>query len=207
MESAVSDRQGDFNLVVQGFRMVLEGLGVEDSEHTAETPQRAARAWWNEICAGLTQEPPKITTFASDSNEMVVLRGVPVKSICAHHLLPFIGEATIAYIPGRGRILGLSKLSRLTDYWSRRLQVQEELTAQVADAIAEHVCAPAERDAKGQPTNYLGGVGVMIRANHMCMMLRGVKHSGDMVTSALRGVFRSQAEVRAEFYSLIGRDK
>lgn len=182
----------DFSRVVRGFEEVLAGLGIEDTPHTKDTPERAARAWWTELCGGLTQEPPKITTFESDVDQMILLRGIPVRSLCAHHLLPFIGEATIAYIP-HGRILGLSKLSRITNYYARRPQVQEELTEQIADAVAEHVFK------KGKTG---GGVGVMIRANHMCMMVRGVNHSGDMVTSAVRGVFKRNSAARSEFLAL-----
>ena len=185
----------NFDDVVSGFAMILRGLGVPVNAHSAGTAERAARAWWNELCAGLTQEPPKITAFESSSDEMVVLRGIPVRSLCAHHLLPFIGEATVAYVPGQGKILGISKLSRLTNYWARRPQVQEELTAQIADAVAEHVVSVSDGV-------YCGGVGVTIRANHLCMMMRGVNHSGDLVTSAVRGVFSTKPEARAEFLAL-----
>lgn len=184
----------DFDTVVRGFALVLEGLGVPESVHTQGTAERAARAWWKELCAGLTQPEPKITTFKSAVDEMVVLRGIPVRSLCAHHLLPFIGEATVGYVPGNGRILGISKLSRLTDYWCRRPQVQEELTEQIADAIAGHVMGVEQEK---------GGVGVTIRANHLCMMVRGVNHPGDLVTSAVRGVFKTKPEARAEFFALM----
>lgn len=182
----------DFGLVVNGFQLVLNGLGIPATEHTRDTAQRAAKAWWYELCRGVTQEPPKITTFPAKGANMVVLRSIPIRSLCAHHLLPFIGEAVVAYIPGDGKILGLSKLSRIADYWARRPQVQEELTDQIADAVAALV-------TKGKR----GGVGVLIRANHACMELRGVQHKGDMLTSALRGVFR-KPEVRDEFLRLAG---
>jgi GTP cyclohydrolase I len=183
-----------YELVEAGFRILMEGLGMEQSAHTARTAERAARAWWDELCRGLTQPPPVVTTFPSEDTSMVLLRQIPVRSVCAHHLLPFVGTAVVAYIPGSKQILGLSKLSRLVDYYARQPQVQERLTAQVADAVAAHVLG-----AGGQK----GGVGVFIRANHMCMQLRGVKHDGDMMTSALRGVFR-RPEVRAEFLQLAG---
>lgn len=176
--------------VVEGFRLVLEGLGVPEGPHTKDTPERAAKAWWHELCAGLTQEEPIITAFESKIDSLVVSRGIPVRSMCAHHLLPFSGLATVAYIPGNDKILGLSKLSRIVEYWCRRPQVQEELTEQIADAVAEHVL-----DEERQR----GGVGVMIQARHMCMELRGVKHASDMVTSALRGVLRTSDAARAEF--------
>lgn len=184
----------NFEDVVKGFELVLAGLGVAGGVHTKETANRAAKAWFHELCAGLTGDPPKITTFPSDANEMVILRDIPIRSMCAHHLLPFAGSAVVAYIPGKKRILGLSKLSRLADYWARRPQVQEELTNQIADAVAAHVL-DRQRNR--------GGVGVLIRANHTCMSLRGVKHQGDMLTSALRGVF-TEPEVRDEFLRLAG---
>lgn len=184
----------NYEIVKAGFQLVLDGLGLPKTEHTARTAERAAKAWWDEICRGLTQPPPAITTFPmhGKDSEMVILRAIPVRSVCAHHLLPFVGTAAVAYLPGKGRVLGLSKLSRLVDYWARRPQVQEDLTNQVADAMAALVM--------GQNR---GGVGVVIRANHSCMELRGVKHSGDMVTSALRGSFKLP-EVRAEFLRLAG---
>jgi GTP cyclohydrolase I len=179
----------DLEKVVRGFALVLEGLGIPPTEHTKDTPRRAAKAWWNELCAGLIQERPEITTFESKVDSLIVSRGIPIRSMCAHHLLPFSGVATIAYIPGDGKILGLSKLSRIADYWSRRPQVQEELTEQIADAIWDFT----------RSEDHKGGVGVMIQARHMCMELRGVKHASDMVTSALRGVLRKDDAARAEF--------
>lgn len=183
----------DLEKVVRGFELVLEGLGVEPNEHTKETPRRAAKAWWNELCAGLIQEAPQITAFESKVDSLIISRGIPIRSMCAHHLLPFSGTAVVAYIPGDGKILGLSKLSRIAEYWSRRPQVQEELTEQIADAVAEHVLSVDD----------VGGVGVVIQARHMCMELRGVKHASDMVTSALRGVLRTDADARAEFLKLV----
>lgn len=186
----------DEQKLVAGFTLILEGLGLDlASPHFAETPRRAARAWYHELCRGLTQPPPKITTFPASTSEMVVLRHIPIRSLCAHHLLPFFGTADIGYIPGAGhQILGLSKLSRIADYEARRPQVQEELTADIADAVAGLVCSPASD---------LGGVGVVIRATHMCMVLRGVTHDGEMVTSAVRGLFLTKPEVRAEFLNLV----
>lgn len=178
--------------VIAGFQQVLEGLGIETNDHTRDTALRAGKAWFHELCGSLGTTPPKITTFSSKSDEMIVLKDIPVRSVCAHHLLPFFGTATVAYIPGAGKIIGLSKLSRLTEYWCRRPQVQEELTADIANAVAEHVMK-----------NGLGGVGVAVRANHMCMMLRGVRHEGNMVTSALRGAMKNKPEARAEFLALI----
>ena len=186
----------DEEKIAIGFKLILEGLGlnIKDNPHLASTPERAARAWYNELCRGLTQDAPKITTFESDVDEMVMLRHIPIRSICAHHLLPFLGEATIAYVPGTGKLLGLSKLSRIADYYARRPQVQEDLTAQIADSIAELVI--------NTKAEIRGGVGVVIRARHLCMELRGVNHTGDMITSAVRGVFLTKPEARAEFLEL-----
>jgi len=191
-------RLGSKEQVVMGFRMVLEGLGLDlSSPHLAQTPERTARAWWNELCQGLTHDPPTLTTFPAEADEMVLLRNIPIHSLCAHHLLPFYGKAAIAYIPGKGQILGLSKLSRVANHWARRPQVQEELTSQIADHLASLVVGKNPETGE-----VMGGVGVVIRANHLCMMLRGVKHSGDMVTSAVRGIFLTQSDVRAEFLRL-----
>lgn len=184
----------NFDRVVKGYKLVLEGLGVDlDDPHFRDTPHRAAKAMYSELCAGLTGDPPKITVFPSDGqSQMVVLQDIPVKSLCAHHLLPFIGTATIGYIPSRGQILGLSKLSRITDYCARRPQVQEVLTNDIANELWVLV---------GGGEHEIGGVGVVVQARHLCMEVRGVNHAGNMVTSALRGVF-TEAEVRAEFLSL-----
>jgi GTP cyclohydrolase I len=183
----------DYAKVEAGFRLVLEGLGLDlNDPHLQKTPHRAAKAWWNELCAGVTQIPPPITSFPSASNQMVLLRDIPVRSMCLHHLLPFRGTACVAYVPGRGQIVGLSKLSRIVDHWCRRPQVQEELTEQIADALAGHVMDGDQ-----------GGVGVVIQASHMCMELRGVNHRGDMITSALRGVL-NEAAARSEFLRLSG---
>lgn len=196
-------------LIELGFRNILTGLGLDLTlPHLKDTPRRAARAWYRELCRGLTQPTPDITTFDSDVDEMIMLRHVPIRSVCAHHLLPFVGKATIAYIPGRQKIIGLSKLSRIADYWARRPQIQENLTAQIADQIAELVMGkkPVTQLEPILPqanisTQQGGGVGVIIKARHMCMELRGVGHTGDMVTSALRGVFLS-GDARIEFLRL-----
>lgn len=182
--------------VIKGYQMILDGLGYdwELDPHMADTPERAAKAMIDEICIGNHTEPPKMTAFPLDGKSaMVISRQIPVRSICAHHLLPFVGEAVVAYIPDE-KILGLSKLSRAVEYWSRRPQVQETLTNQIADFLAEIL----ELGNSGE-----GGVGVVIRARHFCAELRGVKHESDMITSALRGQFELP-EVRAEFLALAG---
>jgi GTP cyclohydrolase I len=155
-----------------------------------ETPERAAKAWL-EWTAGYAQDPASVLKVFEDGaegcNEMVVVHDIPVYSHCEHHLAPIFGTATVAYIPN-GRIVGLSKLPRLVDIFARRLQVQERMTNQIADAIMEHL----------NPR----GCGVVMRARHMCMESRGIKQGGShTTTSALRGCF-SLPEVRAEFLTL-----
>ena len=177
--------------VRQGVQLLLEGLGVDlDSEHYRDTPERTANAWIDELCSGLGEKKFSLTTFPVGANyesSMVVLQHIPVRSVCAHHLLPFYGEATVAYIPDE-RLCGLSKLSRIVDYFSRRPQVQEELTSDITNFLCEHLSPQ--------------GAGVIVKATHMCMAMRGVTHDGVMTTSSLKGLFLSQGNVRAEFMAL-----
>ena len=177
--------------VLQGMQMLLEGLGVDmGNKHFKKTPERAARSWIEEICSGLGEKQFRLTTFPISKNyvpSMVVLQHIPVKSVCAHHLLPFIGEATVAYIPDE-MLCGISKLSRIVNYFARRPQVQEELTSDIANFICENL------DPQG--------VGVIIKATHMCMAMRGVSHDGVMTTSTLKGSFLNESNVRAEFMAL-----
>lgn len=129
--------------------------------------------------------------FESDSDEMVIVRDIELYSLCEHHLLPFIGKCHVAYLP-RGRVIGLSKVARIVDMYARRLQIQENLTKQIADAINE-------------VTDGLG-VGVVVESQHMCMMMRGVqKQNSLMTTSSMLGRFRSDLNTRGEFLSLIAR--
>src|ERR671911_270783 len=163
--------------------------GPPDSRalHSRDTPQRVARMY-AEICSGLHEETDThlTTTFEAGHDEMVMVRDIPTTSICEHHLIPFIGRAHVAYIPGDdGKITGLSKLARLVDAYSRRPQVQEKLTVQIADEI----------DRTLQPK----GVMVVIEAEHLCMTMRGVRKPGSTtVTSAVRGLFRSSVATREE---------
>lgn len=160
-------------------------------EGLAETPGRAAKAWkfW---CSGYDKNPADILKVFEDGadnyDQMVTVVDIPIYSHCEHHLAAIFGTATIAYIPN-GRIVGLSKLSRLADMFARRLQVQERLTAQIADALVEHL-------------NPLG-VGVVIKARHMCMESRGLCQQGHhTVTTALRGAIKDEPQTRAEFMAL-----
>ena len=177
--------------VRQGIQLLLEGLGVDiENEHFRDTPERSAKAWIEELCSGLGEKKFSLTTFPVGKNyesSMVVLQHIPVRSVCAHHLLPFYGEATVAYIPDE-RLCGLSKLSRIVDYFSRRPQVQEELTSEITNFICEQLSPQ--------------GAGVIIKATHMCMSMRGVNHDGVMTTSSLKGSFLSEGNVRAEFMAL-----
>jgi len=177
--------------VQEGFQLLLEGLGADlKDSHFKDTPQRAAKAWVEEICSGMGEPDFSLTTFEITENyepTMVVLQHIPVKSICAHHLLPFVGEATVAYIPNK-LLCGLSKLSRVVEHFARRPQVQEYLTHDIANFLKLHL--------KPQ------GVGVIIKASHMCMEMRGVNHKGIMTTSALSGRFMKNPTVRSEFMAL-----
>ena len=156
------------------------------------TPIRVA-AMYEELFSGLHDDPARHleVTFAAEHDEMVMVRDIPFASLCEHHLVPFLGKAHVAYIPAEdGRITGLSKLARLVDGYARRLQVQERMTTQIADAIAE-VLSPR-------------GVLVVIEAEHLCMSMRGVKKPGTVtVTSSVRGLFRSDVATRAEAMQFI----
>ena len=177
--------------MLKGVKMLLEGLGVDmENKHFQKTPERAAKSWIEEICSGMGDKKFRLTTFPIGENyepSMVVLQHIPVKSVCAHHLLPFIGEATVAYIP-KEMLCGLSKLSRIVNYFARRPQVQEELTSDIANFLCENL------DPQG--------VGVIIKATHLCMAMRGVSHDGVMTTSSLKGSFHTESNVRAEFMAL-----
>src|SRR5687767_400504 len=169
---------------------LLRALGADvDGEALEETPRRVADAY----AELLTPQPFRATTFPNDDgyDELIVARSIPFHSLCMHHLLPFHGVAHIGYLPGE-RIIGLSKLGRVVEYFSRDLQIQERLTTQVADWLQDEL----------QPR----GVGVVLEAEHLCMSLRGVQKAGARtVTSALRGLVRDDARTRQEFLSLTTR--
>lgn len=175
------------------IKAMLGAMGEDpEREGLLDTPKRVVKSW-KELYGGYTQDPAVILErdFAGEGyDEMIVLRDIQLYSMCEHHMLPFYGKAHVAYIPG-DRVVGLSKLARLVECFARRLQIQEKLTRQIADALQEHL----------EPK----GVGVVIEAQHMCMVARGVgKQEAVMTTSALLGKFREQ-EVRAEFFSHVGR--
>jgi len=169
-------------------RDLLVALGADlDSEHLRETPRRVAKAY----AELLSPRPFNATTFPNGEgyDQLVIVGEIPFQSLCAHHLLPFQGKAHVAYLPGE-RLVGLSKLARVVEFYARRLQLQERLTTQVADWLDEHL----------EPR----GVGVILEAEHLCMSLRGVQTAGaKTVTSALRGLVRDDPRTRQEFLSLI----
>jgi len=181
------DGRVDLERAETAARDLLEALGADlTDEGLRDTPRRVAAAY----AELLTPEPFDMTTFPNDEgyDELVVVRDIPFHSLCMHHLLPFHGTATVAYIPG-DRIIGLSKLARVVDHFARDLQVQERLTQQVADWLERRL----------QPK----GVGVVLHAEHMCMSLRGVQKPGARTTtSALHGLIREDARTRAEFLAL-----
>lgn len=187
MSEALTIRE---EMVASAYGAILAHLNVELHEELEETPRRAARGFL-ELTSGYDVDVPALfkTFDANGYDEMVVVRDIPFSSLCEHHLLPFYGKAAVAYIPN-GRIVGLSKLARLVDAFARRLQVQERLTEQVADAMVEHL-NPA-------------GVAVVMSAEHLCMSIRGARTPGAMtVTSSLRGAMFEKPEARAEVMALL----
>ena len=175
---------------------VIEELGEDPTrEGLLKTPHRVAEAM-EFITSGYHQNLEEIVNgavFNEETDDMVIVRNIEFFSMCEHHMLPFFGHANIAYIPD-GKIIGLSKLARITDMFARRMQVQERLTVQIADAVQTIL----------QPK----GVAVVIEAKHLCMMARGVeKKSSDMVTSHVLGLFRTDRATRAEFMNLIGKQR
>lgn len=183
----------DVDRIARAVREILEAIGEDpDRDGLQRTPRRVA-AMYAELFSGLAEDPSRHleVTFAAGHDEMIMVRDIPLYSLCEHHLVPFRGWASVAYIPGAdGRITGLSKVARLVEGFAHRPQVQERLTTQIADAIVE-VLRPE-------------GAFVVIEAEHLCMSMRGVKKPGSVtVTSAVRGLFRDSAATRAEAMSLL----
>ena len=174
------------------FRQLIEGLGEDPGrEGLADTPRRADKAYrfLTKGYAETVEEVVRGAVFESAMDEMVIVRNIEIYSLCEHHLLPFYGVCHVGYLP-KGRVLGLSKVARIAEVFARRLQIQENLTMQIAKSIMELV----------EPR----GVGVVIQARHLCMMMRGVEKQGsEMTTSCLLGCFRESTQTRAEFLSLI----
>ncbi len=174
------------------YKKLLEEVGEDiNRDGLKSTPQRAAKAF-KFLTKGYQEDIKKIINgalFPSDASEIVLVKDIELYSLCEHHLLPFIGKCHVAYIPN-GKVLGLSKIARIVDVFARRLQIQEQLTRQIAETINEYTNAQ--------------GVAVVIEAKHLCMMMRGVeKQNSSMVTSCVLGEFHDDPSTRAEFFSLI----
>lgn len=182
----------DKKRIEKAVREILIAVGEDaDRADIKDTPRRVAEMY-EEILAGTNVNPEKEleVVFEKEHDEIILLKGIPLYSICEHHLLPFVGKAHVAYLPSGNRVTGLSKIARVVDTFSRRLQVQERLTTDIADLIMR----------KLKPH----GVIVVIEAEHLCMSMRGVKKPGVMtITSAVRGVFRKNEKTRAEALALI----
>jgi GTP cyclohydrolase I len=176
-----------------GNYMTALGFDWKDDPNSSDTPMRVAKAFVNDLASGVYSKSPKITAFDNiDGYDGVVFQGnITVHSFCSHHHLPFIGKAHVAYIPTPdGKVIGLSKLNRIVEFYARRPQVQENLTMQIHDHVHEEC------------TDNIG-VAVMIEANHMCACVRGVKHDATMKTAKLSNVFKNKDRVREEFYNFI----
>jgi len=199
---ALADRQADageagidLGRIERGVREILLGLGEDvDREGLLETPARVARAY-RELVKGMEEEAgdhlSRVFPQEHAGDDLVMLRNIAFVSLCEHHMLPFTGVAHVAYLPSHGRVTGLSKLARTVDVFARRLQMQERLTAQVADALVEHL------DPRG--------VAVVVEAEHSCLRLRGAqKDEARMLTTAFRGALEHDRTLRAEVLSLMG---
>ncbi len=184
----------DKERVKSAVRELLLAIGENpDREGLLETPDRVARMY-EEIFAGLHRDPRQdVKVFQEESHqEMVMVKDIPLYSVCEHHLLPFVGVAHVVYIPRKGKVMGLSKLARVVDTIAKKPQLQERLTSEAADIIMETI-------------NPLG-VAVLVEAEHLCMTMRGIKKPGSKtITSAVRGTIKTDARTRAEVMALIGR--
>lgn len=182
----------DLEKIKSGVRLILEGIGEDlDREGLVATPDRVAEMY-DDIFSGLTTEPTSVvTTIPGDRHqEMILLKDISYFSMCEHHLLPFFGKAHLAYIPSKGGLItGLSKLTQLVQVVARRPQLQERMTSMIADSLVEAL----------QPR----GVLVLVEAEHLCMAMRGLRSPAQTVTSAVRGIFQTNAATRAEALSLI----
>ncbi|NLE29600.1 MAG: GTP cyclohydrolase I FolE [Phycisphaerae bacterium] len=187
----MKEKKVDMERIERAVKDILEAIGEDPTrEGLVKTPKRVA-AMYNELFAGTHEDPSRHlqTFFTERYDEIVILRDIPFHSMCEHHLMPFIGKAHIAYLPD-GKVVGVSKLARLIEGLSHRMQVQERLTTQVADMLMEHL----------KPK----GVAVVMIAQHTCMTIRGVKKPGSsMITSALRGIFKTNLASRTEILSLL----
>ena len=186
------DEKRAIDTMTDRFKDIITLLGEDvQREGLVKTPERAAKAFWF-LTRGYRQDIGSLineAVFTSDTDEMVIVRNIEMYSMCEHHMLPFIGKCNVAYLPN-GKVLGLSKIARIVDYFARRLQIQEVLTKQIAECVQSAIGGK--------------GVGVVIEAQHMCMMMRGVeKQNSVMKTSCLLGTFKEDARTRSEFLSLL----
>ncbi|MFM8438277.1 MAG: GTP cyclohydrolase I [Candidatus Kapaibacterium sp.] len=183
-------------LVEKKLEEVLDIMRIDrNDQNSANTPKRVAKMWVNELFAGRFEQPPKTTVFPNrkDVDELVISKGIKVMSVCSHHWQPISGECSIGYLPDK-HVIGLSKLSRIVDWFSRRGQIQEELGQQIADYLQELIEPKA--------------LGVVVSSKHYCMIARGVNADearADMITSVMRGELRDNLNLRNEFLKLIGR--
>ena len=192
---STEEKQDIIKKAAAAYEIYLDALGFDwrDDPNSSGTPLRVAKAFVNDLAAGCYDSPPKLTSFPSNGYDgMVFQGGIPVKSLCSHHHLAFTGVAHVAYIPSaEGRVIGLSKLNRIVEFYARRPQIQESMTVQIHTAINE-VCEQNK------------GIAVMVSATHTCACLRGVKHDGcEMKTSKLSGDFLEDGATRAEFYTFV----
>lgn len=187
----IEDIMVDQNKIKEAVKLLLEGIGEDTGrEGLADTPDRIARMY-TELFAGMTEEPsvPLSRVFTVENSEMVLEKDIVFYSMCEHHMLPFYGKAHVAYVPN-GKVVGLSKLARTVEIYARRLQVQERMTNQIADAVMEHL----------KP----GGVMVVLEAEHLCMTMRGVKKPGSKTVSiATRGAFAENLELQNRFFQML----
>lgn len=190
------ERAEMLTLVEKKLEEVLDIMRIDrNDQNSANTPRRVAKMWVNELFAGRYEQPPKITVFPNrkDVDELVISKGIKVMSVCSHHWQPISGECSIGYLPDK-HVIGLSKLSRIVDWFARRGQIQEELGEQIADYLQELIEPRA--------------LGVVISSKHYCMIARGVnadESRADMITSVMRGELRDNLNLRNEFLKLIGR--
>jgi len=182
----------DRRKIEKGVKLILEGTGIDTNKNSLkETPKRVARMY-EEILSGIGQDPEKIIGkfFYEEFNELVLVKDIPFYSLCEHHLLPFFGKVHIAYLPDGKKVIGISKLARLVDVFTKRLQLQERMTNQIADTIMK-VLTPQ-------------GSMVVVEGEHLCMVMRGIKKPGSkIVTSAMRGIFLRDLRTRGEALNLI----
>lgn len=189
------EKQSIIKRAAKAYEKYLDALGFDwrNDPNSSNTPMRVAKAFVNDIASGCYNEPPSVTAFPTDGYDGVIAQcNIPVKSLCSHHHLAFTGVAHVAYIPSLdGKVIGLSKLNRIVEFYARRPQIQESMTRQIAEAI-NSVC---EKNR---------GVAVVVKAQHTCACHRGVKHEGCyMITSKLTGDFMEDEKTRSEFYKFI----